>query len=193
MHRVIIVHCWDGYPEYCWYPWAKQQLEKDGVAVSVPAFPDTAHPNRERWCKTLSETVGTADEHTFLVGHSVGCVTIMRYLESLPQNVRIGGAVFVAGFTDDLGFAELKNFFTEAINFEKIKAHCRHFVAIHSTDDPYVPLRHSQVFEKKLGATIIIKANAGHFSGSNDPEPPNAKTYMQLPEVVNSILQFTQL
>lgn len=26
MKRAIIVHCWDGYPEYCWYQSVKKDL-----------------------------------------------------------------------------------------------------------------------------------------------------------------------
>ena len=28
MKRVIIIHCWEGYPKYCWYPYVKKELEE---------------------------------------------------------------------------------------------------------------------------------------------------------------------
>ena len=121
MKKVIIVHCWDGYPDYCWYPYAKRELEKKGFEVLVPAFPDTELPKLDSWLPKLQEVVGSPSKDVFLIGHSVGCITILRYLETLKENQKIGGVVFVAGFTDDLGFDELKNFFTTPINFEKIK------------------------------------------------------------------------
>lgn len=122
MKRAIIVHCWSGTPDYCWYPWVKQQLEAKGFTVTVPAMPETDEPKLKLWLPKLIETVGEPDEELYLIGHSAGCITIMRYLEQLPANVKIGGIVFVAGFTHNLGFEELTNFFTTALDFDKIKA-----------------------------------------------------------------------
>ncbi len=105
--RVFIIHCWDGRPNYCWYPWVKKELEKNGFQVNVPAMPETEMPRMEKWVPELRKLVGSPDKDVYLVGHSVGCITILRYLESLKENEKIGGAVLVAGFTDDLDFKEI--------------------------------------------------------------------------------------
>jgi hypothetical protein len=187
MKRVIIVHCWDGYPEYCWYPYVKKELETKGFIVEVPTFPETDAPNLDKWLPVLQEKIGTPDENTYLIGHSVGCITILRYLESLDSGQKVGGVVLVAGFTDDLGFEELKNFFTTDINFEKVKQSANHFVAIHSDDDPYVPLKHGDVFKEKLKAELIIKNEMKHFSGPVDEED----SCTELPDVVQSIVKLS--
>jgi uncharacterized protein len=183
MKRVIIVHCWDGYPEYCWYPRVKQELSSEGFDVQVPAFPETEAPQLVKWLPVLKEKIGVSDEELCLVGHSVGCITILRYLQTLEKTQKIRGVVLVAGFTDDLGFNELKNFFTTDIDFEHIKQRSGAFVAIHSDNDPYVPLRHGDTFKEKLGSQLIIKHNAKHFSGSADDEG----SCTELPDVVHSI------
>ncbi len=183
MKRAIIVHCWGGSPEYCWYPSVKKELEGKGFQVEVPAMPDTDKPNLHTWLPKLKETVGRADKDTFLIGHSAGCITILRYLESLPDGEEIGGAVLVAGFLDDLGFAELKNFFETPIDFEKIKAKCKNFVAIMSDNDPYVPLDRAATLKEKLGAEVIIKHGMNHFSGPVDKE----ESCVELPDVVSVI------
>ena len=107
----------------------------------------------------------------------------MRYLEQLADNERIGGVVFVAGFTDDLGYRELKNFFETPLDFEKIKSRAGYFTAIHSDDDPYVPFKHGDILKEKLGAKLIVMHAMKHFSG--------AKVYNEsctsLPEVSRSI------
>ena len=185
MRRVFIVHCWRGYPEYCWYPYVKKELEARGFVVQIPAFPNTDKPELEKWLPVLKQKVGTPDQDTYLIGHSVGCITILRYLESLGHGQKVGGVVLVAGFTDKLGFKELKNFFATKIPFEKIKEKAGRFVAIHSDDDPYVPLKHGDIFKKELGAQLIIKHNFKHFSGPIDEEKLCAK----LPEVVESIMK----
>ncbi len=183
MKKVVIVHCWDGYPEYCWYPKVKSQLEEKGFEVVVPAFPETEAPNLEKWLPVLREAAGDSVEEVFLVGHSVGCITIMRYLESLPEGKKVGGAVLVAGFTENLGFEELKNFFTTDINFGKIKESSKGFVAIHSDDDPYVPIKYGDILKEKLGTELIVKHNFKHFSGPVD----NVESCTDLPDAVEAV------
>jgi hypothetical protein len=173
--KALIIHCWDGSPSYCWYPRVKQQLEAQGFEVSVPVMPQTHAPKQKLWLPKLAETV-TDLENTVLIGHSTGCITILRYLESLPSGKKCKGVVLVAGFTDNLGFDELSNFFETPINFEKIKTHSPAFIAIMSDNDPYVPLKHADIFKEKLGAKVIIKHNQGHFSDEGN--------YKELPDVV---------
>ena len=74
MKRAIIVHCWSGYPEYCWYQYVKRELEANGFEVQVPAFPDRDEPNMEKWVPVLKQAVGTPDENTYLIGHSHECI-----------------------------------------------------------------------------------------------------------------------
>lgn len=188
MKRAIIVHCWEGVPQYCWYPWLKKELESEGYQVEVPAMPETELPKEALWVPRLSEIIGEPDEELIVIGHSVGVITILRYLESLPEGVRIGGSVLVAGFTDNLGFNELSNFFESEINFAEIKSHCNSFIAIHSDNDPFVDLKHAEILKNNLGAKVIIKEKMGHFSGAIDGE----ESCTELPEVKDAVLSFDQ-
>jgi len=186
--RAIIVHCWDGYPEYCWYPYVKKELEKQEFEVQVPAFSETEEPKLDKWLPVLKKEVGQPDENTYLIGHSVGCITILRYLESLASEQKIGGAILVAGFVDNLGFEELKNFFLTDVPLEKIKDKAKYFIVIHSDDDPYVSLKHGDIFKEKLGAKLIIKHKAKHFSGPVDKED----SCLELPDVVKSVIDISE-
>jgi predicted alpha/beta hydrolase family esterase len=49
-----------------------------------------------KWVAYLSEIAAEPDEDLYMIGHSAGCITILRYLETIDR--RIGGAVLVAGF-----------------------------------------------------------------------------------------------
>lgn len=190
MKRAIIVHCWDGYPEYCWYQSTKKELEQKGFEVTIPSFPDTHLPELSKWLPVLQEVIGTPDQETYLIGHSVGCITILRYLESLSPEQKIGGAVLVAGYTDSLqgivGIkSELVNFFTTPILYTDIKQKAEHFVVIHSDDDMYVDLKYGDEFKEKLGAELIIKHGMGHFSGDMD----DTKSCTSLPDITEAILK----
>lgn len=169
--RVFLIHGWEGYPEGSWRPWLKNELEKRGFTVFVPAMPDTANPTMEEWVPYLAKKVGNPDKNFYFVGHSLGCITILRYLEALGEDQKIGGVVLVAGFGHDLEYedykGELSSFFQTPINWEKIKKHSNKFVAIHSDDDPYVPIKHKTLFKEKLGAKSIIMHKMKHFSGDD--------------------------
>ena len=129
MKRVFIIHGWDGKPEHGWSPWLKKELEDKGYTVEAPAMPDTATPTLEKWLQHLKKVVGTPDEDCYFVGHSLGCITILRYLESLPEDQIVGGVVLVAGFSSNLEYDGYKNellsFFETPVLWEKIKSQCK--------------------------------------------------------------------
>ncbi|HUD07349.1 MAG TPA: alpha/beta hydrolase [Candidatus Saccharimonadales bacterium] len=185
MKRAIIIHCWGGNPDYAWYPWVKKELEKKGYEVIVPSMPETDMPKAALWVPKLKEIIGTPDEDLVLIGHSIGCATIMRYLESVDDGQKVGKVIFVAGFTDNLGFGEIKNFFQYPINKKKIKKSVkRGIVAIQSDNDPYVPFsKFKDVLEADFDAKLVVKHGAGHMSGPVDDE----ESCLELPEVVAEV------
>lgn len=183
MKRAVIVHCWGGEPNYAWYPWVAKQLEAKDFTVSVPEMPDAEEPQLKKWLEHLQDVVGTPDEELVLIGHSVGCATIMRYLETLSEEQRVGKVIFVAGYTDAIGFRELENFFTKPFQFEKIKAKSiEGFVAIQSDDDPFVTEQYGNRLEEELGAELIVIEGAGHMSGLITEKD----SCTELPEVVEA-------
>lgn len=171
MKKVVLVHGWGGSPEKDWFPWLREELEKRKFEVIVPEMPDTMHPKIEAWVEKLKDSVKEVDEETYLIGHSIGCQTIMRFLERLDK--KVGGVIFVAGWFnltdetwDDEGFAKeiADPWLDTKIDFNKIKNNSRKFTAILSDNDPYVPVSDSAIFKEKLGAEIIILKNQGHIT-----------------------------
>ena len=61
MKRAIIVHCWGGTPNYCWYLYAKHELERAGFEVEVPAMPNTDNPKLAEWLPKFIETAGSSE------------------------------------------------------------------------------------------------------------------------------------
>ncbi|MBI3093032.1 MAG: alpha/beta hydrolase [Candidatus Levybacteria bacterium] len=186
--RAFLIHGWEGYPEEGWRPWLKQELEEKGFTVVVPSMPDTENPKIKVWVSHLAKIVGTPNKTDYFVGHSLGCITILRYFETLKDNQKVGGSVLVAGFAHDLEYdgykGELSSFFQTAVNWEKIKKHCNKFIAIHSDDDPWVPVKHSKIYKEKLGAKAIVMHKMKHFSGDDG--------ITQLPIVLDSVLKLSQ-
>lgn len=182
MKRVVLCHRWGGAPESVWYPWVKLELELRGFTVDVPALPDPDKPRLEAWLPVFSDAVGNADEHTVLIGHSLGCATILRYLEQLEEGTRVGGAVLVAGFTDAMGNEEIADFFQRPLDFSLCRRRSRGFVAIHSNNDPACApdyLKHALKFLDALEARLLIIPGGGHFSENERCEA--------LPEVIQAV------
>lgn len=191
MKRVFIIHGWDGYPEEGWFPWLKEELEKRGFEVIVPAMPEPEEPKIEIWVPFLTKLIGTPDQNTFFVGHSIGCQAIIRYLETLPENTKIGGAVFVAGWYDLRNLETKKEeriagpWVNTPRNDEKInKIMNGEVVAIFSDNDPWVIHENQNSWRKKVGAEIIVEHNKGHFSGSDGIK--------ELPSLLDAVLKIAK-
>lgn len=162
--RIIIIHGWEGSPQRNWFPWLKAELKKAGYEVLAPLMPDADHPKFLKWLEFLKKTAGKVDENTYFVGHSLGVITILRFLESLKEGKITGGVVSVAGFSELLGYEELASFFTTPLDYEKVKRSAKRFVAIASDNDPYVPQKFGEILRDKLGAELIIIKGGRHLN-----------------------------
>jgi predicted alpha/beta hydrolase family esterase len=189
MERIFLIHGWGGYSEEGCFSWLKRELEKKGFVVCAPMMPEPLNPKIDDWVTFLKEQVGTPDKHTFFVGHSIGCQTILRFLETLPADTRVGGVAMLAPWVhltetayEDVADKEIaKPWLETPLLWDKIKSHSKKFIAIFSDDDPLVPLDDSKIFEEKLGTKIIIEHNQKHFSGSDGIK--------ELPSLLNAVLE----
>ncbi|MBS3152910.1 DUF1749 domain-containing protein [Candidatus Woesearchaeota archaeon] len=172
--RVFIIHGWGGHPEEKWLSWLKNELIENRFEISVPAMPDTDEPKINSWVGYLSKIVVKPDENTYFVGHSIGCQTIMRYLQNI--NTKIGGAIFVAGWFNLVNIEDKESeriavpWLKTKINLAKTKSHCKKFISIFSENDPFVPLTDSKIFKEKLNAKVIFEKNKGHYTENDGVE-----------------------
>lgn len=166
MTRVFIVHGYGGTPYTGWKPWLAERLRERGFEVHAPQMPDTNHPRVDAWVKAIHDAVGEPRPNDAFVGHSLGCIAIIRYLETLKENRKTGKAVFVAGFYEELGedYEELKSFVDVPVDWNAVKAACASFSVIHSDDDASVPASCGRDLAEKLGVTFELHFGYGHFS-----------------------------
>ncbi len=171
MKRIFIVHRWDGTPESDWYHWLKKELEKKGFEVLIPEMPDTSKPKIDVWVSHLKKLVGKLDKDTYFVGHSIGCQTIMRFLEKENYNSKVGKVVFVASWfkLDNLEDEEVKAiakpWIDTSIEFNKVKQKISKLVVFLSNNEPYGFVEYnSEIFKDELGAKVVIEKEKGHFT-----------------------------
>ena len=190
--HVFIIHGWDGDPEEGWFPWLKRELKARGFLATALAMPNPRRPIIDEWVGAIRKAVGAANRDIFLVGHSIGAQAILRYIESLPDDQRIGGAVFIAGWVtltsaayEQEGDEETARPWLETpINWERVKQHAGGFTAIFSDGDPFVLIADVEIFKQKLGADIIIAHGKSHFSGSDG--------VVELPKALEAILKYAE-
>ena len=183
MKNIYIVHCWDGTKEDGWYPWVDESLTNDGNVVYRFNMPNTNNPKIEEWVSFLGKQVKELNQNTFFIGHSIGCQTILRYLESIDI-VKIGGIILVAPWlellpeavSDEESFNTAKPWLTTPIDFEKVKKFTNNITCIFSDNDYFVPINQKEKFEKLLGAKTIVVHNKGHISGEDGVS--------ELPEII---------
>lgn len=171
--RVYIIHGWGAGPKENWFGWLRRELEQEALTVEAPEMPNPFLPKKEQWVAKLNEVIGEPDGNVFLVGHSLGVITILRYLESLAPGQKIGGAVLVSGFAESIHIPVLENFTDGEVDFAKIKSACPKFAVFHSDNDPVVPLQRAFTLHEKLHAKLVIIDQMGHLDeGSGNCEFP---------------------
>jgi hypothetical protein len=187
MKKVFMIHGFNGSPNGGWRPWLMGELAKNDVWACSLAMPTPDVPVKEEWIKTISLAVQNSSEEIFLVGHSLGVPTILRYLEGLPSDSKIGGVVLVSGPVFPIkrdGYDNVNSFLIKSFDFEKIKNVCNNFTVIHGDNDPMVDFSEGQYLSQKLSCELISIPNGKHLNGSAG--------WYELPEllkILNNILK----
>lgn len=172
MKKVILMHGKDTDPAGKWYPWFGSEVEKLGYESITPELPNSTDPDIEEWMNELDKA--GVDEDTILVGHSRGGMTVLRWLEKQPKEIKVFRVVLVganSGLLADRHIPTETNhgFYTEnGYDFEKIKQHCDDFVVMHSTDDHIVPYDNGVINAKGLGARLLTFNDKRHWGTGHD-------------------------
>jgi len=181
MKKIILIHAWGSNPNNEWYPWLKEQLPD--YEIIIPEMPDTETPTIDKWLGMLN-TIANVDEETIMIGHSIGCQTIIRWLAT--TNKKVKAAIFVAGwFTlkglEDEELAIAQEWLATPIDDKLVKEHVSNIAALFSDDDPYVGSENKALFEDRLGAETISVGNKGHMTAEEG--------HTKLPELLEVIKQ----
>ena len=193
--RVFIIHGLGALPAGNWFPWTKNELESRDFEVVAAKMPNPNFPKLNQWLEKVSGTVGDVDEETFLIGHSLGSFTILKYLESLPEDTKLGGIILVSGFLN-INFLDdkitskvlrliLKDFSKEINDFEKIKRICKNIIIFHSDNDPLVPFEQGVNLHKELGGKFNVIHNGQHLNAGTGNN--------EFPELVEELLKISSL
>ena len=190
MSKIIINHALEVSPEAIWYPYVRKQLAAQGNEVVILPMPDPNAPQAEAWLAVLAREVAQSKPaDTVLVGHSLGGVNILRYLQqyNLDKMDPFAGVVLVATMVHPVGYDALNSFFEPAFDWATIRKTAKNFRALTALDDPVLspdPLEHVRLMLEGTEGAATITATGGHFPIWSPDVPP---VLPELPEVVRLV------
>ncbi|WP_397459195.1 RBBP9/YdeN family alpha/beta hydrolase [Pseudomonas asplenii] len=165
---VYILHGYAASPEDHWFSWLRDSLAKKGIDAQILEFPTPNTPSYPEWSRYLSRVVKRHDKRTYFVAHSLGCITLLRYLQAQDENTRIGGMVLVSGFASKLPeFHQLDTFIADDVSFRQIVTKVAIREVIAAKDDPIVPYPLTRELAHNLDASLHTMATGGHFLASD--------------------------
>ena len=167
MKKVFIIHGFCGRPNGGWRPWLMGELSKNNIYACALPMPNPDVPIKEEWIEEIKNVIKNPNEDIYLVGHSLGVPAILRYLETLSINNKIGGAVLVSGpiykrMKEE--YESVDKFLETDFDFNHIKSVCNNFSVIHGNNDESVSFREGEDLSRKLSCDLFLVKNGGHLN-----------------------------
>lgn len=180
INRIVIVPRWAGSPSSDWYPWVQAELATSHPNLQVDALdlPNRNAPVIDQCVAALESELGTdltALASTLLVGHSVGCQALMRYL---ADQVAPGegqdrpSLVCVAGWwTVDAPWPAIRPWIDTPIALPRLRASTQSVTTLISDDDPFTSdwRANKATWEQRLDADVRVSAGGHHFNADREP------------------------
>ena len=175
----VIIHGSFGSKDGNWFPWLKEQLEKNNKKVLIPQMPvGVGNQNFENWSNVLNKL--DINENTVIIAHSIAPIFVCKYL--ITNQIKVKKLIFVCGFNNYLGIDSDFDAVNEPMfidNFDDVKKYCKDIVCYYSDNDPYVKYDVEKAFADKLTDKQYVIKNGGHI---------NAETgYTKFEEILKEI------
>lgn len=188
MKKVIFIHGYTSSPKKKKYQIIAEELDKLGVAYSIPALPGDEHPHSKAWLELIDKEVKNSTDPVVLVGHSLGTRAALLYLDKFGK--KVDTVILIAAFNND--YKKNRNrkdehyadFFEYPVDIEKVKKLANKFIVVHSKDDDSIDYSQGEEISRELEAKLITYENMGHFAGEERAEE-KAKVFL---DILKSVL-----
>lgn len=161
-HKIYLIHGYTASPKSNWFPNFKKTLENEHIEISILHMPNSQNPKLDEWVEHMDKSIKEYDENTIFIGHSLGCVTILNFLNNkLPQQIK--GLFLVSGFIEDSPIPELLEFVKPKLNYNKLTSLTKNNVVISAKDDDIINYKYSQFLAEKLTSKFILLNQGKHF------------------------------
>jgi len=166
--RFVLLHGYKSSPNKHFFPWLQKELEGRGYSVEVPELPHPDSPTIEEQVQYVLDTCHI-DEHTVLVGHSLGGVVALRVIERLQHSIKklVTIATPIEPTKKDRPYVAS---FPERFDFDYIRNKTNSIQIIKDETDTVVPSQHCDRLAQATGGTLYsFTAQGCHFTSSQEP------------------------
>lgn len=167
MENYLIIHGSFGSSEGNWFPWLKEQLEKDNKKVLVPQMPvGIDKQNFDSWSEVLNEI--DINEFTTIIAHSIAPIFICKYL--ITNKIKVKKLIFVCGFNNYFGINrdfDTVNGPMYIDNYTDIKNYCDNIICYYSDNDPYVKYEVEKEFASSISNKEYVIKDGGHINSES--------------------------
>ena len=162
--RVILVHGFNADPTMNFHQWLANELRDRGFEVLTPTLSLKSGDELDplKIIEELKTQVGFLKKDDILLGHSLGGVVVLRYLEAAEMTETPRAVILVAS-PWKVARPDLRHFFLDELDTDVVMWKAREFVVIHSTDDKLVPIEHGKKLAEVLKARFIQTNSDDHF------------------------------
>ena len=161
-NNVYIIHRFDASSTRHWFPWPNEFLTDKGAITESIDMPTPAQPDCKTWISFLSEHLTCITSNTYFVTHSLGCITTLRYLQTVAAP--IGGAMLVSGFGQSIpDFSFLEGFTATIPNYKLLSRTIPNRAVVSAIDDPIVPHEFSRSFAERFDAVFYETKTGRHY------------------------------
>ena len=166
--RVILIHGFNANPEMNFHPWLRDELHQAGFEVLAPELPFSGEPELFEWLKAMEEQVGRLGPDDIILGHSLGAVMALRYLEAAEMTGTPRALIMVAApWTHKR--ADMRSFFMSEFDADVLMWKARDFIIVHSKDDELVPFDHAKNYKEILRGKLLAREGEGHYMEEKYP------------------------
>ena len=131
MKSAALIHGKGGSPDNSWLPWLKSHLEQQGYNCVVPTFPPEDDSRLSDWFAILNK-VDIEPENTIFVAHARGAMALLRWINTLPKDVRILKAITIScNFDFQPHRTDGDEFYSSKLDYGDIEDKCGDIVVIH--------------------------------------------------------------
>jgi len=150
------------------HPWLRDELHQAGFEVLAPALPFKGEPDLFEWIKAMEEQIGRIEADDIILGHSLGAVMALRYLEAAEMTGTPRALIMVAAPWSHKR-KEMRSFFMSDFDADVLMWKANDFIIVHSKDDKLVPFDHAEKYRDILRGKLLSRKGEGHYMDEKYP------------------------
>jgi predicted alpha/beta hydrolase family esterase len=153
-----------------WKNWIKESVAETHDFIA-PQFPNAFNARYQAWVIWFEKMLPHLRDDLTLVGYSLGGGFLLRYLSENALPVSLKQLHLVAPVVDNQDCGGVGDFVIDVSTWQGFVTEAQSVHVWHSSDDPYVPIHHSERFVAAYPrATLHRFTDRNHFFQPEFPE-----------------------